>query len=140
MVKRYSHCQYANFYTFQHGPDFCCSAYFLYHLLFFYYSFNFSATKILKLVFPIFCQRKTNKKQTLMVHKVSPGDIFANNYGCEHMKNQLTTPTQDKIQSCLEISVLTMKVTFHNELFGFSKVIELVLSQIMDQKGLNPMS
>ena len=62
---------------FKHGPDFCCSAYFI--------------------VFPNFCQRKTNKKQTLMVHKVSPGDIFANNYGCEHMKNQLATPTQDKI-------------------------------------------
>ena len=83
---------------FKHGPDFCCSAYFLISSAnFFTIFFKLSTTKILKLVFPNFCQRKTNKKQTLMVHKVSPGDIFANNYGCEHMKNQLTTPTQDKI-------------------------------------------
>ena len=49
---------------FKHGPDFCCSAYFLTSsAIFFYYSFNFSTTKILKLVFPNFCQRKTNKKR-----------------------------------------------------------------------------
>ena len=37
--------------------------------------------------FPTFSQNKTNIKQTLMVYKVPPGDIFANNYGREHMKS-----------------------------------------------------
>ena len=33
-----------------------------------------------------FCQKNHNIEQTLMVYKVPPGDIFANNYGREHMK------------------------------------------------------
>ena len=33
-----------------------------------------------------FCQKNNNIEQTLMVYKVPPGDIFANNYGREHMK------------------------------------------------------
>jgi hypothetical protein len=37
-------------------------------------------------VFPNFCQKNNNIKQTLMVYKVPPGDIFANNYGRGHMK------------------------------------------------------
>ena len=52
-------------------------------------------------------------------------------------------PTQDKSLPCLkhvEISVLTMRVTFHHELYGFLKVTGHILSQIMDQKGPNPMS
>ncbi len=35
---------------------------------------------------PNFCQKNNNIEQTLMVYKVPPGDIFANNYGREHMK------------------------------------------------------
>ena len=47
-------------------------------------------------MFPNFCQRKTNIKQTLIVYKVPPGDIFANNYGREHMKssNQVRSDIQ----------------------------------------------
>ena len=37
-------------------------------------------------MFPNFCQKNNNIKQTLMVYKVPPGDIFANNYGRGHMK------------------------------------------------------
>ena len=33
-----------------------------------------------------FCQKTHNIEQTLMVYKVPPGDIFANNYGRGHMK------------------------------------------------------
>ena len=41
---------------------------------------------MLKFVFPNICQKNTNIKQTLMVYKVPPGDISANNYGRGHMK------------------------------------------------------
>ena len=37
-------------------------------------------------MFPNICQKNTNIKQTLMVYKVPPGDIYANNYGRRHMK------------------------------------------------------
>ena len=52
-------------------------------------------------------------------------------------------PTQDKSLPCLtcvEISLLTIRVTFDHELYGFSKVIGHILSQIMDQEGPDPMS
>ena len=38
-------------------------------------------------MFPSFCQRKPNIKQTLIVYKVPPGDTFANNYGRGHLKS-----------------------------------------------------
>ena len=56
------------------------------------------------------------------------------------LKNNQSKKKTGPCLKCLEISVLTMRVTFHHELYGFSKVIGLVLSQIMDQKGPNPMS
>jgi hypothetical protein len=37
-------------------------------------------------VFPNFCQKNNIIKQTLIVYKVPPGDMFANNYGRGHMK------------------------------------------------------
>ena len=37
-------------------------------------------------MFSIFVKKTNNIEQTLMVYKVPPGDIFANNYGREHMK------------------------------------------------------
>ena len=52
----------------------------------FYNFFKFSTTKILKFVIPYFSQKNNNIKQTLMVYKVPPGDICANNYGRGHMK------------------------------------------------------
>ena len=57
---------------------------------------KFSTAKILQFVFPKFCQRKTNIKQTLIVYKVPPGDIFANNYGRGHLKssNQVRSDIQ----------------------------------------------
>ena len=47
-------------------------------------SLNF---QLLKFVFPNICQGKTNIKQTLMVYKMPPGVIFANNYGRRHKKS-----------------------------------------------------
>ena len=52
-------------------------------------------------------------------------------------------PTQDKSLphlTLVEISVLTMRVTFDLALHGFSKVLGCILSQMMDQKGPDPMS
>ena len=41
---------------------------------------------MLKFVFPNIFQKNTNIKKTLMVYKVPPGEISANNYGRGHMK------------------------------------------------------
>ena len=51
-----------------------------------HYSLKILTTNRLKFVFPNFYQKNTNIKQTLMVYKVAPGDIFTNNYGRGRMK------------------------------------------------------
>ena len=148
MVKSYSHCQYTNFYTVSFWLLSKAKAFSDFKDLI----IKRDSSSLLVIVTKVFLkskvivQQKPSKKYPLIspdythyhLIRIKKYLTFQNLRTIRH-QYQIWKNKEQK-ENCVEISVLTMRVTFYHEVHGFSKVIGHILSQIMDQKGPEPMS